>query len=215
MIKENIEEIRKRVTKACERSGRKAEDITILAVTKGRDSDKINEALLSEINEIGENKVKEAKLKKDLLMADKMHMIGHLQTNKVRDAVNIFDLIHSVDSLKLAREIDKEAQKINKIQDILIEVKTSKEETKQGVSPEELEGLIREIKSLKNLNLRGLMTIASLGNKDEARTCFKQLRELRDKTDRNMMLSMGMSDDFEIAIEEGADILRIGRAIFD
>lgn len=215
MIKENIEGIRGKIRDVCIKKGRDYNKILILAVTKGREPDKINEVLSLGIRDIGENKVQEAKLKKGLTNPVKWHMIGHLQTNKVKDAVQIFDLIHSVDSIKLAREINKEAERINKIQDILIEVKTSKEETKQGISPEEVEGFVEEIRSLKNLNLKGLMTIAPQGDKEEARRCFRSLRELRDKIDRNMILSMGMSDDFEIAVEEGADILRIGRAIFD
>jgi len=147
-------------------------------------------------------------------------LVGHLQTNKVKDAVRIFDLIQSVDSLRLAAEIDKQAAKINKIQDILIEIKTSPEATKFGLKPNAAIEVIKEIAQLKNINMKGLMTIAPLVDEPEkTRPYFRQLRELRDYL-RAMnyelgILSMGMTDDFEVAIEEGSNMVRIGRAIFE
>jgi pyridoxal phosphate enzyme (YggS family) len=150
-------------------------------------------------------------------------MVGHLQTNKVKDAVKIFDLIQSVDSLHLAEEIDKQAAKINKIQDILIEVKTSPEATKFGLQLEVVIEVIKGITKLKNLNIKGLMTIAPIvDNPEKARPYFRLLRELGDKINESRItnhesriLSMGMTDDFEVAIEEGANMVRLGRAIFD
>jgi pyridoxal phosphate enzyme (YggS family) len=149
-------------------------------------------------------------------------MVGHLQTNKVKEAVKIFDLIHSVDSLYLAREIDKQAATVNKIPGILLQVKTSPEATKFGVKPEETIELIKEIAKLKNVKIRGLMTIGpAVDNPEKARPYFRVLRELKDKINdlrftscELRILSMGMSDDFEIAIEEGATMIRLGRVIF-
>jgi pyridoxal phosphate enzyme (YggS family) len=150
-------------------------------------------------------------------------MVGHLQTNKVKDALRIFDLIHSVDSIYLAAEIDKQAARINKTQDILIEINTSKEATKFGLKLDETREAINEISQLKNLNIKGLMTIAPVvANPEDARIYFKQLRVLQDEINARRMihdalheLSMGMSDDFEVAIEEGANMIRLGRAIFE
>jgi pyridoxal phosphate enzyme (YggS family) len=150
-------------------------------------------------------------------------MVGHLQTNKVKDAVKIFGLIQSVDSLHLAREIDRQAAKINKIQDILIEVKTSPEATKFGLKPDEAVEVMKEIAELKNISIKGLMTIAPIvDNPGKTRPYFRLLRELRDKINELrtpnselQTLSMGMTDDFEVAIEEGSNMVRVGRAIFE
>jgi pyridoxal phosphate enzyme (YggS family) len=149
-------------------------------------------------------------------------MVGHLQTNKVKEAVRIFDLIHSVDSVRLAKEIDKESAKINKIQNLLIEVKTSPEATRFGLKPDEAVRVMKEIAEFKNISIKGLMTIAPIvDNPEKTRPYFILLRELRDKINelRTMnheltILSMGMSDDFEVAIEESSNMVRIGRAIF-
>jgi pyridoxal phosphate enzyme (YggS family) len=142
-------------------------------------------------------------------------MVGRLQTNKVKDAVGIFDLIQSVDSFRLAQEIDRQAARINKVQDILLEVKTSPEATKSGIAPEDLPGLIENISQLKGVNIKGLMTIAPLvDNPEKARPYFRQLRELSERFNPRPILSMGMSDDFEVAIEEGSTMVRLGRAIF-
>ena len=151
------------------------------------------------------------------------HMVGHLQTNKVKDAVNIFDLIHSVDSLHLAQEIDKQAGKINKVQELLVEIKTSPEESKSGMTARAAVTVINEIVKLKNIKIRGLMTVASIvDDAQQARIYFKELREFRDKINSFHLescdmrfLSMGMTDDYEAAIEEGSNMLRLGRAIFN
>ena len=135
---------------------------------------------------------------------------------KVKKAVEIFELIHSVDSLDLAREIDRQAAKINKIQDILLEIKTSQEKSKFGLGVQDLPIAVSEMEKLKQVRIKGLMTIAPLGSSGElARPYFSQLRELRDKLNPDWLLSMGMSDDFEAAIAEGADIIRVGRLIFE
>jgi len=219
MIKENIIRLRSLIPQY----------VTIVAVSKGRSVEEIKEAIEAGIADIGENKVQEALLKYNELITHnselltlKWHMVGHLQTNKVRDAVKIFDLIQSVDSIRLAREIDKEAAKINKVQDILIEVKTSEEATKFGMPAEQVAEAIKEIGKLKNINIQGLMTIAPLVSEaEESRPYFRQLKELRNKiislgfriSDLEFV-SMGMTDDYKVAIEEGSNMVRIGRAIF-
>ena len=230
MIKENVSSIRQRILRVCSKINQDAGKITIIAVSKGRALEQIREAIEAGISDIGENRVQEAILKYNNLTPNaqhltpiKWHMVGHLQANKVKDAVRIFDLIQSVDSVRLAEEIDKQADKINKIQDILIEIKTSPEESKFGLKPDEVPGVIKEIAKLKNINIKGLMTIAPLvDNPEKTRPYFRILRELRDKINalrvtsyELRVLSMGMTDDFEVAIEEGANMIRIGRAIFE
>jgi len=216
MIKENIEKIRQRVVAACAKIKINPDKITIVCVTKGRTMAQIQEAVNSGLRDIGENKVQEALEKYKEIPGVEWHMIGHLQSNKVKDAVEIFSLIHSVDSVNLAKKIDKQAAKINKIQDILLEVKISPEPSKLGINPEIIDDVVAEIKGLKNIKIKGLMTITPLvDNADEARPYFAKLRQLRDKLNSDWLLSMGMSDDFQVAIEEGADIVRLGRVIFE
>jgi hypothetical protein len=223
-IGDNIAKIKERISLACARANRAPGPIAIVCVTKNRTLPQIKEAIQAGITDIGENKVQEAFLKiSELstcelknLRAPKWHMVGHLQRNKVKEALKIFDLIHSVDSLHLAQEIDKQAAKINKIQDILIEVKTSPEATKFGLKPEEVIEAAKEMAKFKNINIKGLMTIAPIvDNPEKTRPYFRLLRELRDKINGVWVLSMGMTDDFEVAIEEGSDMVRIGRAIFE
>ena len=231
MISDHIFKIKQRIAGACAKIGRDPRQITLVAISKGRTAREIEEAIEAGISDIGENRVQEAELKYRKLITSepanprtiKWHMVGHLQTNKAKEAVKIFDLIHSLDSIRLAREIDRQAARINKVQSVLIEIKTSPEATKSGIASGEAVGLIKEIASLKNISLKGLMTIAPLVNDPEkARPYFRELRELRDSINAisNMQyaiceLSMGMTDDFEIAIEEGANMLRIGRAVFE
>ncbi|MFH1191565.1 MAG: YggS family pyridoxal phosphate-dependent enzyme [Candidatus Omnitrophota bacterium] len=230
MIKENIEKVHQRVFEACARTKIDPGKITIVCVTKGRSVQEVQEVASLGINHIGENRVQEAFLKYSQPSAIspqlsstighrpstiKWHMVGHLQSNKVKDALKIFDLIHSVDSVSLACQINQQAFKINKIQDILLEVKTSLEVRKFGLKPEALAQVCREIIKFSNVRIKGLMTIAPLvDNASEARPYFSRLRQLRDQLNPGWLLSMGMSDDFEVAIEEGADIIRLGRAIF-
>ncbi len=172
---------------------------------------------------IGENKVQEAKKKYQILTGDiEWHLVGHLQTNKVKYAVEIFDLIHSVDSIKLAKEIDKRSLQFGKITNVLVEVNVSGEETKYGIRPEEIELFLGEISKFSGIRVMGLMTIAPIvKNKEEVRPYFKKLRELSKKINNENIknvkmdyLSMGMTDDFEVAIEEGANMVRIGRGVF-
>jgi hypothetical protein len=215
MIKENVLKVRKRIESACLRARREPAAVKLIAISKNRSIEEIGEAAASGITEFGENRVQEALLKYSVLSAQ-WHMVGHLQTNKVKDAVKIFNLIQSVDSLRLAREINQEALKVNKIQEILLEVKVSPEVTKFGLSPEEIPGVTQEISGFKNIKIRGLMAIAPIvQTPEEARPYFRMLKDLRARIDSKMILSMGMSDDFEVAIEEGSDMVRIGRAIFE
>ncbi len=229
MVKDNLWKVKKIIAAACAKANRDPDAVTIIAVSKGRTPEQIGQAIEAGINDIGENKIQEAMIKYNALRPMrydlrpvKWHMVGHLQTNKAKNAVKIFDLIQSVDSLHLALEIDKEANKINKIQDVLIQVNTSGETTKFGLKPDDALRVIKAIAQLRNINMAGLMTIAPLADSPEkARPYFRRLRELRDKINtlrvtrhELVFLSMGMTDDFETAIEEGADIVRLGRAIF-
>ncbi len=229
MVSDNILKVRERILSVCAKINRDPGRINTIAVSKGRAVEQIKEAIEAGITDIGENKVQEALAKYNALSAKryplnaiKWHMVGHLQTNKAKEAVRIFDLIQSVDTLHLAKEIDKQAGRINKVQDILIEIKTSSEETKFGLKPDAAIEVIKEIARLKNINIKGLMTIAPLvANPEETRPYFRMLRELRDRMNylnakryTLYALSMGMTDDFETAIEEGSNMVRLGRAIF-
>lgn len=229
MIKENIDAIKKKIFLSCKKIDYDPGQVTLVAVSKGRTAEEIKEAIGSGIIDIGENRVQEAFLKYRQLQtpnsglpAIRWHMVGHLQTNKVKEAVKIFNLIHSVDSVRLIEEIDKQAAKINKVQDILLEIKTSPEVTKFGLNPREAVGVIKGSVKFKNICIKGLMTIAPVvSDPQQARPYFKMLRGLFNKinelrvTDYELrILSMGMTDDFEVAIEEGANMVRLGRAIF-
>ena len=204
-MNEVLEELRKEIN-----------DVTLVAVSKTKSNEKILEAYNLGIRDFGENYVQELTTKMDTLPKDiKWHMIGHLQTNKVKDLVkrNIY-LIQSVDSIKLAKEINKEAIKNDKKVNILVEVKTSSEESKTGIPPENLDDLIQEIKELENINLLGLMTIGpNTEDEEEVRKAFKLLKEQKDKYNLNI-LSMGMTNDYKIAISEGSNLIRIGTKIF-
>ncbi|MCG2714643.1 MAG: YggS family pyridoxal phosphate-dependent enzyme [Candidatus Omnitrophica bacterium] len=215
MIEDNFKIIFEKIRGAALKIKRDPKEITLVCVVKGQELTQIKEVLRLGYRQIGENRVQEAlNIYKQIPGVD-WHMIGHLQSNKVKDAVKIFDLIHSVDSIGLAKEINKQADRIGKVQDILIEVKTSGEDSKFGFAAEKMPEAYDSISKLNNIKVRGLMTIAPLTqNSAEARPYFAALRKVRDSLDSSWVLSMGMSDDFEIAIEEGADILRIGRAIF-
>jgi PLP dependent protein len=221
MIKENILKIRERVASACAKAGREPNSLIVIAVTKNRQPEEINEVIAVGLDEIGENRIQEAVSKYAVCHPKKWHMIGHLQSNKAKEAVKMFDLIHSVESLSLAKEIDKQAGKINKVQEILLEVNVSGEASKFGIKPEEALGLVKAISVLKNLELKGLMTVAPIAEDPQTvRPYFRALRELKDNINRSgnaqlKTLSMGMTDDFAVAIEEGATLLRLGRAIFE
>lgn len=222
-IEENLSRLRAKIFKACEKVKRNPQEIKIVAVTKNVSVEKIEQALACGIEIIGENKVQEAQAKYDRMDKKALwHLVGHLQTNKVKKALEIFDMIQSVDSLNLAEEIDRRAKEKDKIFPILIEVNTSGEPTKYGVKPEQTENLIREMQKLENLKIRGLMTVGPASeDKQKVRQAFRQLRVIYEKLERVKIpnlhleyLSMGMSSDFEEAIEEGSNMLRIGTAIF-
>jgi len=194
-----------------------------VAVTKTATMGQIEEAINAGVKIIGENRVQDAKEKYQNLTAGiEWHLIGHLQTNKVKYAVEIFNCIHSVDSIKLAQEIDKRSKQFGKIMDVLVEVNVSGEESKYGIKPEEVKPFIKNISEFLRIKVRGLMTIAPIvKDKEEVRPYFRKLRELskeiKSKNIENVKmdyLSMGMTKDFEIAIEEGANMVRIGRGIF-
>ncbi len=223
MVKENLAICLEKLKVSAAKAGLSPSDITLVAVTKSAALPGICEAVDLGVTDIGENKVQEALLKFEAVNAYaakrgarlRWHMIGHLQTNKAKEAVAMFDLIHSVDSLRLALEINKQALKINKVQDVLLEVKTSLEQTKSGFSCDEVSGVVKEMISLKNISVVGLMTIApEVSDPGQARPYFRRLRELKNDINGLRILSMGMTDDFQVAIEEGANMVRIGRGIF-
>lgn len=225
MLLNNVSAIFKKMSYAAMRAGRNPEDVKLIAVTKTVGIEAIKEAVEIGLRKFGENRVQEAQKK---VMSDELrvmseriewHLIGHLQKNKAKYAVNLFDLIHTVDSVELAEELNKQSEKTGKIQRVLVQVKLSEEETKQGVSENEMMPLLAAIKHLYNLKLDGLMTMPPFFEDPEmARPYFKRLRELRDEAEKRGFslpeLSMGMSNDFEVAIEEGATMVRIGTAIF-
>lgn len=224
MIKENLESIRFRMKAAAEACGRRPEEVRLVAVSKTMPKEKLVAAVAAGVETLGENYVQEAREKfNDLYtLPVSWHFIGHLQSNKAKYVVKIFDLIHSVDSLKLAREIDKQAKKVNKIQDVLIQVNISEEATKSGTRVERTLEIIQDIGLLENVAIKGLMTMPPYFNAPErVQPFFKALRELRDRIKEENIsnvsmaeLSMGMTGDFEVAIQEGATLVRIGTAIF-
>ncbi len=222
-IKENIENVERKIQAACDRSGRKREDVLLLAVSKTIDVPRIKEAVECGLTSLGENKVQEIMDKYEPMGEGvKWHLIGHLQTNKVKYIIDKVELIHSVDSLKLAEEISKRAKAKGITANILLEINAAGEESKFGLKPEECEEAVREISILDNIKIRGLMTVApNVENPEENRIYFKQMKQLlvdinAKKIDNvNMdVLSMGMTGDYEVAIEEGATIVRVGTGIF-
>lgn len=222
-IKANIAQVEENIKQACERVGRDPGEVTLIAVSKTKPIEMIKEAIDYGTKDFGENKVQEMCNKIDVI-PDKLnwHLIGHLQTNKVKYIVDKACLIHSVDSIKLATQISECAKKKNVISNILIEVNVAKEDTKFGVSVEECEDLVRQISKLSNIKVCGLMTIAPYDIVPENnRKYFKELKKLLiDINSKNIdnismnVLSMGMTNDYEIAIEEGATLVRVGTGIF-
>jgi pyridoxal phosphate enzyme (YggS family) len=221
MIAENLQHLRERITAKCDEFKRNPQEIRLIAVSKFFGLDAINEVNRLGITDFGENKAQELRDKYEIL-GDKVtwHFIGTLQRNKVKYAVKAATYIHSVDSSMLADEINNQAQKINKVQKILLEFKTSSEDSKSGLTTEaEVLDLVKHCSTLSNIELVGLMTMAPFTNDEKIiRKSFVDLRNLRDKINQNGFdlreLSMGMTNDFEIAIEEGTTMLRIGSAIF-
>lgn len=222
-ITENIASVKEKIARAAERAGREPSEITIVAVAKGVNVERIREATDAGVNIIGENKVQEAVQKvKTIDRFATWHMVGHLQRNKAKEAVRIFNLIQSLDSLRLAEEINSRALTVGTIMDVLVQVNTSQEETKYGLEPQETLEFLRTISTYKGLSVLGLMNIgAFLPDPEQVRPCFRTLRELREKIVEAEIpniemeyLSMGMTSDYEVAIEEGANMIRIGTAIF-
>jgi hypothetical protein len=200
---------------ACEEAGRSPDEVTLVAISKTVDADVIEAAFNAGLRHFGESRVQEAASKIEQLRRFKpdivWHMVGHLQTNKAKTAASIFDIIHSVDSLKLAETLNNSSRKKLRV---LIQVNIADEATKGGFALSEVNEAVRQIGRLPNLEIEGLMTIAPLvSDTEEVRPVFRQLRQLRDALGLRH-LSMGMTDDFEVAIEEGATLVRIGRAIF-
>lgn len=214
-IRANVDTVRRRIEYACQRAGRSPAEITLVAVTKTVAPPAVAIALAAGISHLGENRVQEAVTKIEQLAAltphPTWHMVGHLQTNKARKAVEIFDVIQSVDSIKLAEVL---SQRTQKTLPILLEVNVAGEASKSGFSIDEVAPALAAISGLPRLVIKGLMTIAPLvDDPEEVRPVFRKLRSLRDSLGLEH-LSMGMTDDFEVAIEEGATMVRIGRAIF-
>ena len=223
VLKENYANVLKNVHNACERAGRKTDDVTLIAVSKTKPVEMLQEIYDYGCRDFGENKVQEIMDKYDKLPNDiRWHMIGHLQTNKVKYIVDKVYMIHSVDSIKLAKEISKEAVKKNVTVKVLLEVNVAKEETKFGLLTEEVPDFYKEVIDLPGLKVCGLMTIAPyVENSEENRQHFVKLKQLMvdiesEKTDNISVgeLSMGMTGDYEVAIEEGATYVRVGTGIF-
>ncbi len=229
-IAENLKRVQDRIAEAAGRSGRSFDDITLVAVSKTKTAREIEEALKAGVGIIGENRVQEAESKWSAISKDSCgenspvswHLVGHLQRNKVKKALQIFDLIHSMESIRLARETDEKAKAMGVVAPALVQVNTSGEETKFGLEPEEVIDFLGAISRFDNLKIKGLMTMgAFLPNPEDVRPCFVNLRKLKEEVQRAHiphtdmeLLSMGMTADYEVAIEEGSNMVRIGTAIF-
>ena len=225
-----VEKIQNRIEAACRRSGRDVGDVTLIGASKTVSAARLLEFAAGGLQNVGENYVQEALNKQRELQTSstrcdlKWHFIGALQSNKARDVVGKFSLIHSVDRIKLAKSLNDEARKIQLVQDILLQVNIGEESTKSGVAPDDILKLAREVSSLENVRICGLMCLPpAFQNPEEVRALFKKMCELRDEMRCEMTsstrsstpeLSMGMSGDFEIAIEEGATLIRVGTALF-
>jgi len=216
----NIANVRARIRAAAERGGRRADDVLLVAVTKTVDAARVRDAAALGLRTFGENRVQEAREKIPAVSGVSWHLIGSLQRNKAKEAVRLFDVLESVDSEALAEELSRRAVEQERAVDVLVQVNVAREPQKHGASPEEAAAVVRRTAALPGLRLRGLMTIApAVSDPDEVRPVFRALRELRENLQRVLgtalpELSMGMSEDFEVAIEEGATMVRIGRAIF-
>jgi len=221
-IAENLANVKNLISKAAEKSGREQSEVRLVAVTKTVDIERIRTCMNFGQHIFGENYVQELLLKSsETGPGADWHFIGHLQTNKVKKTIEVVTLIHTLDRLDLAKEIDKRAASAGKIMDCLIEVNLGGESTKTGISKDDVSELMNSCKLFKNLRICGLMTIPPPGSPDETRPFFKQLRDLMNRLKQEMEtgphfheLSMGMSGDFEAAVEEGATIVRVGTAIF-
>lgn len=222
-IKNNISAIKEEIKQACLKSGRSPEEITIIAVTKTIDVERINYAVDCGLSNLGENKVQEIMDKYDAVTKGvKWNLIGHLQTNKVKYIIDKVELIHSVDSIKLAEEISRRAEKNNLIKDVLVQINVAMEETKFGINIEDAVDFVKSASVFNNIRIKGLMTIAPYDEDvEKVRPVFRQLKKKFDELAQMNIpntemkyLSMGMSNDYNIAIEEGANMIRVGTAIF-
>jgi len=210
-IRDNLIAVERRIVGACARAGRKSEEITLVAVSKTFPASVVEEAIAAGATEVGENRVQEARDKQPLVRGRaRWHLIGHLQSNKARDAVRLFDVIQTIDSVGLAEKVARAAEAAGKVQEVLLEVNIGNESQKSGAAPAEVDALAKSVRAFGALQLRGLMAIPPA---EEVRRWFGELRAMRDATGLRE-LSMGMTDDFEVAVEEGATIVRVGRAIF-
>ena len=221
MISENLKKIEERIEEICAGCGRKSSEIKLIAVSKTQPAEIINEAIGAGLRDLGENKAQELRDKSELIKGEfSWHFIGHLQTNKVKYVIRAAEYIHAVDSIKLAEEINRKAEQIGKEQNILLEIKTSDEESKFGLEKEdEIFRILEYCKGSSNLKAVGLMTMAPFTDDFRiVRDCFVKVRELKERINRGgydlKHLSMGMTNDYDLAIEEGATMLRIGTAIF-
>jgi pyridoxal phosphate enzyme (YggS family) len=221
-IHENLQRVLDRIAQSATKCGRDPKDIQLVAVSKTISPEMINQGIAAGIKIIGENKVQEAKNKKEFVDPVEWHMVGHLQTNKVKHAIQIFDKIQAVDSFRLAEEINKRCRAEDKKMPVLVEVNTSGESSKFGCEPDEAAELVAQVSELAYLKIEGLMTIGLFTDQmDLVRPCFIKLRNISEQIKSMHLngvsmvdLSMGMSADYEVAIEEGATIVRIGTAIF-
>jgi pyridoxal phosphate enzyme (YggS family) len=222
-IKDNLLALEQRIHSACSRAGRSRSDVTLVAVSKTRTPAEVDEAIKAGITQVGENRVQEALAKKpQVTLQATWHLVGSLQTNKAKKALELFDFIQSVDSLHLAAELQRRCEQVDRQIDVLVEVNTSGEASKHGVAPEAVPDLVPELLKLDRLKLAGLMTIGpglAIEDPEASRSCFRTLKDLAEQCRRRFSmplphLSMGMSSDFEVGIEEGATIIRVGTAIF-
>ena len=223
MLKENLANVEKNIEQACKNAGRSRDEVTLIAVSKTKPVKMLQEIYDENIRDFGENKVQELCSKMEQLPSDiRWHMIGHLQRNKVKYIVGKVELIHSVDTYRLAEEINIQAKKQNVIVPILVEVNIAHEESKFGISAEDAILLVEEISKLENIRIKGLMTIAPyVENPEDNRLYFRKIKQLSvDITNKNIdnvfmeILSMGMTGDYMVAIEEGATMVRVGTGIF-
>ncbi len=222
-ITENLSMVENKIAAACKRAGRERDEVKLIAVSKTQPVEAIREAIEYGINSFGENRVQELREKTEIIKDNlDWHLIGHLQTNKVKYVVGKVSLIHSLENIRLAEALDKEAAKLGITVDVLAEINVAKEDTKFGVNPEDAENFIREVSKFPNINIKGLMTVAPYTDiSEENRKYFRQLKkimvDLNSKNIHNVsmnVLSMGMTGDYEVAIEEGATLVRVGTGIF-
>lgn len=221
-LKDNLDEIQKNIKEACDRSGRSVDDVTLVAVTKTVEADVMNASIELGVQIVGENRVQEIRRKFDDVKPVSWHQIGHLQTNKVKYIADKVDMIHSVDSIRLAKEISDKASKHERVIDILIQVNVAEEEQKFGINEGQLPSVLEEVSKMPSIRVKGLMLIAPFADDPETvRPIFRRMKEIFDSTKNNnydnvemQYLSMGMSGDYVVAIEEGANMVRIGSGIF-